>query len=1237
MSIRFVIGRAGCGKSEWCLNELRAQLQENAAGSPMILLVPEQATFQAEYALVRTPGISGFIRAQVLSFRRMAFRIMQEVGGSTRVHIADTGKTMLLHKIVHNRKNNLRLFYSSADQMGFIEKVNNLFKELKRYCITAALFEEHVNQKISALYGDSSLLEDKLHDLLLIYLDFEAHLSQHYVDSEDYLTILAEQLQHSDYAREAEVWIDGFYGFTPQEFVVIEQMMLYCRKVTVTLCLNKVYEAGDRPQELDLFHPTATTMIGLQQLIEQTGVLQEETIILSNAKEPRLFASPALAYLEQNFAARIDRNRSGYAGYIKDFPQAEGLIGQQGKENTQGVVINAAVHRRAEVEGAAREITRLVREQGYRWRDVAVMVRNIEDYHDPLVTILQDYGIPFFLDQKRSVMFHPLVEFIRSALEVVVHNWRYDAVFRCVKTDFLLPLDSMEEGSEEGAEKDNKLVGLQSKTMNQRHGMDELENYILAFGIHGSRWTDGQLWTYKLHMSLEEEKDAPSEVVSEDDIDAESPPLIKQDASLQQINFYRQLVVAPLYAFQKQIKEAANIKQMVEALFALLESIQVPERLEQWSVESNRQGQMEQSREHSQMWESVIDLLDQVVEMMGEEAMSIDLFANIIETGLESIKLGLVPPALDQVLIGSLDRSRSSHIKASFVLGVNEGIMPSRVPEDGILSEKERLQLSDSGLELAPGSRRKLLDEQFLIYTALCTPQDFLWLSYPLADEEGKSLLPSELIRQVSRMFPMLKQGLLQGEPSITPDNQEQIQYLSNPDRVLSYLLVQLRQWKRGTPIADIWWEVYNWFSTQPVWEVKLKKITGSLFYSNQERPLSPNTSLLLYGQTLQASVSRMERFVACPFTQFISHGLRLQERRIHRLEAPDIGQLFHAALTSIALQLQAEQLSWGALTADQCRELAAEAINRISPRLQSEILSSSKRFSYITRKLKEIVSRTAIVLGEHTRMSAFTPVGLELDFGPEKTLPSLKFDLHNGSKMDIVGRIDRVDRADDERGMMLRIIDYKSSQTSLQLSNVFYGLSLQMLTYLDVVITHAEAWLGQKASPAGVLYFHVHNPLLQKNQMISPEQVEKELFKRYKMKGLVHADRQTIQLMDVTLDKGISEIIPVGLKTNGEFYSSSAIVTGGQWGTLNKHVRHVISEIGTGITNGVVEIHPYRMGPQIACTFCSYKSICQFDPLFEDNEYKELARRGKDDLWRLIEANAARAANDFKGGATDV
>lgn len=1166
MPVRFITGRAGSGKSTLVLREIARKLEQAAEGPPLVLLVPEQATFRYERALAASLPSGGFMRAEVLSFRRLAFRVMQETGGSARIHIADTGKKMLLYKLLMRCKDELRTFRHMAGEPGFVDRLNDMLVELKRYRIDPDQLRDEA--AMAEDRGGPAALPDKLHDLSLLYSAYEAAIADLYVDAEDDLAHLAAHFSHSSYAGKAEVWMDGFNGFTPMELEAVGAILQHAARVSIALCVDREVAAGEKPGELDLFHPTIRTCATLKEMALERGVAVEPDVHLSEA--PRYATSPVLARLERALAL----GRS---------PEPElAWIGEP-------LTLVAADSRRAESEAAARRMIRLARDHGVRWRDMVVLVREPEQYRDVLATTLTDFGIPYFFDQKREGGHYPLPELIRAALETVTGGWRYESVFRAIKTGLLVRPD------EEGEAAADQL----------RLDLDHLENYVLACGIQGSRWTDGKPWTWRPARSLEE---------------ADASPDGEQEAFLARINHVRDLVARPLAGLQKRLKQSANVREMGEAVWAFLEEVDAAGRMEREADACRLRGETERARELEGVWNQTVSLLDQLVEMMGDEKLKPDVFADLLDTGLTHLKLGLVPPALDQVLIGNLERSRPGAARHVFLLGASDGVLPRAIKEDGILSEREREKLAEAGLELAPGSLRRLLDESYMIYSALTLASETLWISWPQADEEGKAMLPAEVVRRIRRFFPRLSVETA-GSEAPEPETLADFRRLyGHPVQVLSALTARLKKAGEGVPVSDLWRHVYNWFAADENRRNMLVSRTASLLHANEEENLSPGTSRQLFGMPLMASVSRMERFAACRFSHFAAYGLRLRERRMFRLAAPDIGQLYHGALSLIGRQLLAENRPWGSLSEAECQRLAEQAVAQLAPRLQGEILLSTGRYRYIAGKLTRIVGKAAAVLAEHGRRGVFAPAGLELGFGRGEPLPPLSFTLSDGTRMEVAGRIDRLDKAEGEQGTLLRIIDYKSSKHRLNMAEVYYGLSMQMLTYLDVAVTHARRWLGTDAKPGGVLYFHVHQPLIRAPHPLDPEDADRELLKRYKMTGLLTADPETVRLMDQTLEGGHSLIIPAGLKADGSFYKTSSVVSDGQWRLLRRHGRAKMRDIGEGILSGRVDIAPYRMGGQTACTHCVFKPVCHFDPLVEGNRYEAKTPYSAEEIWPLLE-----------------
>jgi ATP-dependent helicase/nuclease subunit B len=1168
MSLRLITGRSGSGKTRFCLDEIRSRLQQEPLGPPLILLVPEQATFQAEYAMVTTPGLEGFMRAQVLSFRRLAFRVMQETGGSSVIPIHDNGKAMLLHKVLEARRESLRLFRGGKAESGLITRINELLTEMKRYGVDSSKLSMHAEAAVK-MVGQSSqatLLADKLHDLSMLYSEMEKELTGRWLDGEDMLGWLTKGAAASTVLKGAEIWLDGFHGFTPSEYAVLEALLKCADKVSVTLCLDQPYGAGERPDELNLFHPTAETSAQLCEIAQAAAINMDSPVVLQSEVSPRFRDNPMLAFMESSWESR--KRWEGDAAFL------------QPEHPLCGLSLHQAVNRRAEVEAVARDLLRRVREEGSRWRDMALYIRRTEDYADLLSAVFDDYGIPYYLDGKAGVSHHPFVEFIRSALECVTGGWKTEAVFRCAKSDLLGACDRKVSRDE----------------------IDRLENYTLAVGIDGWRWHDDRVW-FPLYRGDIEESEAASH----------------SEETMKELLEVRDALLNPLRTLEARMKEAQSVRELCESVYYFLEDTRAADTLESWSREDAAAGQPGRMAFHRPLWDGVINLLDQLVELMGEQAADSLLFAGMIDSGLEELKLGAVPPSLDSVLIGSPERTRSDRIQVIYFLGVNDGVLPMRISENGLLAEEERDQLSSSGLTLAPGARRRLLDEAFLAYMTLTTASRHLWISYPLADDEGAGLLPSHWIRTLRSKFPGLPLRTVMGEPQETQTEEEQLDYAVHPGRALTHLLTRLRGWRQGEALKPGWWAVYGWLRDQEGWQDKLVSLISSLHYSNVEKPLAPETSRLLYGERLLASVSRMERFIACPFQHFAVHGLKLQERRLYRVDSPDIGQLFHAALRQTTEKLFAEGPA--GMDAARWQLEAAAAVDRLLPRVQSQILLSSHRHLVMARKLRDIVSQASAILGEHAQMSAFKPVGLELSFGPQGLLPALSLELDGGRWMDIAGKIDRVDAAESSSGLLLRIMDYKSSAMKLRLDEVAHGLSLQMLTYLDVVVSHAPHWLGQSATPAGVLYFHVQNPLLLTPNGMPKADARDALFREYRMQGLLLADGESVKLMDESLNHNAkSAVIPIEFKKDGAFSARSQVADSSQWEVLRKSVRSQIRRIGKRIVDGDVAITPYRLDRRSPCTFCDYRPVCHFDNQIEGNSYQALSKSGsKEELWQRL------------------
>jgi len=1139
LSLRFILGRAGSGKSFTCLSEMAGELEAFPEGHPLILLVPEQASFQAERDLVVACAGKGFMRAQVLSFRRLAYRVLREAGGAARAHIGELGKRCVLRRLLQLRQGELKVFQSPATRAGFADSLARAVGEMKTYCIGP---EDLAAPAAELRKAGAALLADKLDDLRLLFNDLEQFLASRFIDPDDYLSLLAGRLPRAATTAGAEVWVDGFTGFTPQEYGVLAALLHAARRVNVSLCIDDLSLAG-AIDESDPFYPVRETYEQLCVITANEGMRVDRPVLLSDSA-PR-FRSAAIAHLERHFFRRPAP------------PLAAG-----GAE----VTVAYAANRTAEVEGAAREMIRLARDSGYRWREMVVLSRDLSLYAGLVANIFADYGIPAFIDQKRPALHHALPELVRSAFEVAVRDWTYDPVFRYLKTD---------------------LAAL------TREEVDILENYVLAHGIRGGRWTDGRPWQYRQRRFLEEDDSVSGASEAEAD-----------GRELAEVNRIRDRATGSLGRFCTAVREAVDGREITAALFDLLTGLAVPEQLERWSAAAEKEGRLEEAQEHAQVWVEFVELLDQLVEVIGDEAISLEEYAAVLDEGLAHLRLSLIPPGLDQVVVGSLDRSRSPGARSAIVLGVSEGLLPARSIEQGILTDAEREKLAAAGLKFAPGARRRSFEEQSLIYVALTRAGERLTLSCPLADDEGGATAPSPVLAQIRALLPGAAEAVWPVEPG--EGQSANLDFVTRPGRTLSHLAGRLREARAGRPVDPLWRDLYTWFVTGEHRDSAARTLSG-LFYQNSAGRLPGRLSRALYGRKLVTGVSGIEKFRSCPFAYFLTYGLKLRDRAVFKLSPPDLGQFFHAALKLFGEDLQEKGLDWGKLSRENCRHLADEVVDRLAPRLLNEILLSTARQRYLTGKLKRIVRRAATVLAEHGRRGCFRPVGLELAFAPGGGLPAATFVLPDGSEMVLTGRIDRVDTAPGEDGeIYLRIIDYKSGRPDFRLSDVWHGLKLQLLTYLNVALDEAEKLVGRSCLPAAILYFHIHDPVISAAGPMPADAVAKEILKSLKMKGLVLADPAVIEMLDPALS-GHSDLVPVQIKKGGGLGEHSAAISLEQFELLRSHLRSQLLSAGEEIMSGTVDISPYRQGKFRCCQYCDYRPVCFFDVLVEGNRYRIL------------------------------
>lgn len=1152
MSIRFIYGRAGSGKSYYCLQNIKKRIEENEnRNRNLILLVPEQFSFQAEKNLIKSVGQKGMLKAQVLSFKRAAERVFSEVGGGTRKRVNDSGKAILLYEIIERNKRKLKVFGKSTKKQGFVNMISDMITELKKYNVSLELLKNSLERI------ENINLKNKLEDMIIIYSQFQDRLHKNYIDSEDMLSLLYEKLDKSQFFNNAEVWVDEFYSFTPQEYKVLEKIMCKAYRINVTLCTD-ILSGNSSLESMDLFLPTKITEKRLLEIAKNNNIVYEKPRELKYTSYTRFKDNAELKHLEK---------------YIFSYPY------KSYEKSNSNIVLFKALNKYMEVENVARDILKMCRDKGFRFRDISVVTGDLDGYENIVKAVFNQYDIPYFIDKKREIDDNPIIILIISAVEILSKNWSYESVFRYLKTGLLdLKFDEI----------------------------DMLENYVLANGIRGKKWIDLKPWNYRINY------ESYNKEISEE-----------EKEYLKKINSIRDKVREPILKLSENIKGKKTGKQMCEGLYNFLCELKIPEKVEALIMEFRNASKLDKANEYSQIWNIVVDILDQIAVAIGDEFIGINLFSEVLTNGFSQYKIGVIPASLDQVLVSSVTRLRSHDVRILYIVGVNDGIFPASIPVDGIFTDEDRDELREKGVELAKDTRSRAFEEQFLVYGILTKADKYLKLSYSMSDEEGKSKRPSIVISIIKRLFPKIQ------EKSNLKDilgKRTGIDAINGPKDTFNELISNIRKSiEDNNSVDSLWINVYRWYKNNPSWSKKVETILKGFSYNNYIEILDKSKVRKLYGNHLNMSVSRLEKFSQCPFAYFVEYGLKVKDRRIYNLSSPDLGSFLHDILKKFSIKLKEKNLTWKDVDKSWCKENVKILVDRTLNDMPGSILNSSKKYAHITDNLKNILTRSVCLIAEHMKRGKFVPKAYELSFGNSGDIPPISIRLHSGEKVNLIGRVDRIDLLEQNSVVYIRIIDYKSGTKEFKLSDIYYGFQMQLLIYLDAILAELDEKFNKKSVPAGILYFKLDDPMIKTEGNISDSEIEKRILKSLRMSGLLLNDPDIIRQMDSKIEKS-SDIICVSMKKDGNLSKAqSSLATREQFELLRKYVRNTVVDLCEKILAGNIEAFPYKNKSKTGCSYCIYSAICQFDASMKGNKYNIIKDKREEDIWKEIETEVGK------------
>ncbi|MDU4972985.1 MAG: helicase-exonuclease AddAB subunit AddB, partial [Hungatella hathewayi] len=1152
MSIQLLLGGSGSGKTHRLYTDLIKDSMENP-DTKYFAIVPEQFTMQTQKEIVTLHPNHGVMNIDIVSFQRLAYRVFEELAIVNPDVLDDMGKSMILRKVTGGKQKELPLYQSHLNQNGFIGQLKSMLSELYQYGITPDMLEAKIPETTSPM------LRQKLEDISVIYKAFQEYIRDRYITTEEILDVLCRHLPESKLIRDSVITLDGYTGFTPVQYRLLDLFLRYSRRVVVTVTVDPaVPERGKRGVQ-DLFYMSCEMIDKLNALARQNHVKRELDIVLDEhpavryrrgakrraEQEARVErkaltvspASSALDFLEQNLYRYSGRVYSGKAEEIR---------------------LVQAVNPAEEISCVVREIGKMLRE-GYRYRDMAVITGDIGSFAGELIHQFDASEIPYFLDDKKSILKNPMVELVRAALETIQKDFSYETMFRYLRT------------------------GLVVKPEDERK-LDRLENYVIAMGIRGhKRWNTPWEGWYRGG----------------------------RDLNLEELNQLREEIMAPLTAFIEAFREEGRtVRTMSEAVVRLLEALSVEEKLLARESAFQEQGEFGLSKEYGQVYGLVVDLMDRLARLLGEEKVSRREYAEILDAGFSEIKVGLIPAAVDRIVVGDITRTRLDHIKILFFIGVNDGIVPQKKENSSLFTDKEREFLGSHHIELAPTVRVESFRQRFYLYLALTKPEERLYLSYSAMDASGKSLRPSILLGELKKLFPQLTAVAASDEVAGIPFSIREAR---------GRLTRGLRNYGISREDSEFL-ELFRHFMMNEEQRESVEKLVDAAFYAYEERGIGKMAAKALYGTVLGGSVTRLEQYASCAYAHFLNYGLELAERQQYELAAMDIGNLFHDSIDLCFKRMKEQGGDWKTIGEEERKALVHGVVTEVTEEYGNTILKSSARNAWLARKVEKITDRTIWALAEQLKKGDFTPVGFEVSFSAADNLKAMKIPLSEAEALHLKGRIDRMDLCEDEEHIYVKIIDYKSGGTSFDLTALYYGLQLQLVVYMDAALEMEERRNPDKTViPAGIFYYNINDPVIEREGDMSPEAIDRRILKELRMNGLVNSELEVISHLDHEIETE-SDVIPVAMKNGLIQEAKSSVAGGNRFSALKRYVNEKLKTEGREILDGVVAVNPYKQGNKTACDYCPYHAVCGFDLKTSGFGFRKFKPLKSEEIWPVIE-----------------
>ena len=1209
MGLQLIIGGSGTGKSHLMYTKLLEHSVDETGGK-CYAIVPEQFTMETQKTIVELSEHHGTMNIDIVSFDRLAKRIFSEAGLSTLKVLDDTGKCLVLRKIIEENKEQFTVFGTKAGMAGFIEEMKSMISELYQYGIANEKFETMMEnaQKRPLLYA-------KLKDIRLILEKFKEYFNERFIINEELLQKVRMLIGESEIMKDSFITFDEYTGFSPVQYEVIRQLLKYAKEVCVTITLRDAHVTDyAKENEADVFSLSIKTINKLKMIAREENVQIYSDIILTQPQ--RLKDNKMISYLESNlFKYGVKPYKTELKELTKSPEQSTGnekhdnvnnsqiINGQDNGKNSQiingqdnakssqiingqdnAISIHICDNPVAEAEYAAYTICRLVRCEHYRYKDIAVVTADIEGYDRYIMEAFEKHDIPCFVDSKRSVIANPMVETIRAVLEVVSDNFSYESVFRYLRCG---------------------MSGLSGTEI------DLLENYVISHGIRGKK---------KWLTPIEDERE--------------------------EYEIARQKVLADLFETYEVFKAKRRIlvRDAITELSNLVFRLDLKHKLEIITKHFYDEGDLSRGNEFKQTYGLVMELFEKIIFLTGDEKANAGELLAMLDSGFEEIKVGLVPPTLDRVVVGDIERTRLGKVKILFLIGANDGVIPKSDASGGVLTREERNFLQESGIELSPTARENAFIQRFYLYLVLTKMSEKLLVSFVRSGADGASKRQSYIVTSIASMFKNLNvvdesKAERDSLPKSITNIRTTVSYVSK--NIYDFISGRLSEEEKRT-----FCELYTMCVRNGI---KMEPILHAAAYSLENSRLDRAVARALYGENLLNSVSRLETFAACAYRHFLTYGLQLVPRKEYGIQKNDIGNVYHSAIELFFKKVREKELSFDQIDDEMRKRLIHESVTEAAAN-ESGVFYDNGRNAYMLEKIIKVSEKTVWILQQQINAGDFIPSEFEMRFSSQNGLDEMKYVYDDGAQMGLRGVIDRVDYYRDQDDIYVKIIDYKSGTKKFEINDVYNGLQLQLILYMEAALELTKKkHPGKNVIPGGMFYYNIDDPVIKEEDLKNWESAEElkdaaneAVLKNQKVNGIVNDDEKVMKAFDHAMDElkangGESMYIPVGYTKKGTYKNGSSQADALSINCMINFVHEKTGKFGKEILDGAIELNPYKKSDSNeskACDYCDYKSVCGFDQNLAGAKYRLLYKNDPEDVWENIrkESNHEKREGEKNG-----